>query len=357
MLGATFLFLVPAGLAAAADLLGTWLLGLRPGAGDYRAWDILRRLLLSEPLLVGFGIAGLIWALRRGDRFGVWAGMAAGVALLVPLLGRGRHPVDLTLVVLPLTLLAGPAIARVLRAVRLWYDQPDPWLLIALSVVLLSSAAISLPGAWDPANTADWRQLYTAVGIVTAVLVVLIWVVYGVFGNWRTVGQALPIVPLIFGLAWGVGQLVSLSYDRGAGREAAALIETPAPDLADLATTVRNLSALHGGGAQDGKIDLIWPARPGDPLLAELRWQLRDHPALRVAAAVPADPAPLVITPVEDQPLLKDRYSGAEFPVLQTWQPSGLGDFNAYLRWVLYREAKTPPEQQKAILWVDRTQK
>ena len=64
----------------------------------------MRRLLLSEPLLVGFGIAGLIWVLRRGDRFGIWAGMTAGSALLIPLLGRGRHPVDLALVVLPLTL-------------------------------------------------------------------------------------------------------------------------------------------------------------------------------------------------------------------------------------------------------------
>ena len=315
------------------------------------------RLLLSEPLLVGFGVVGLIWALRRHDRFGVWAGMAAGVALLVPLLGRGRHPVDLALVVLPLTLLAGPAIARALRPVRLWRDDPEPWLLTALSLVLLSTAALCLPSAWSPANTAEWRQLYTGIGIVTAVLAVLVWVAYGVFGNWRTVGQAVPVVLLIFGAAWGVGQVVALSYDRGAGREAAALIQRPAPDVADLAKSVRDLSALHGGGPRDGKIDLIWPARPGDPLLAELRWLLRDHPALRVTAAVPSDPAPLVITPVEDQPLLKDRYSGAEFPVLQTWRPTGLGDFNAYLRWVLYREAKTTPEMQKVILWVDRTQK
>ena len=92
-------------------------------------------------------------------------------------------------------------------------------------------------------------------------------------------------------------------------------------------------------------------------MLAELRWLLRDHAGLRVVAAIPADAAPLVITPVEDQPLLKDRYSGAEFPVLRTWRPHNLGDFNAYLRWVLYREAKTTPELQKAILWVDRTQK
>ena len=356
-LGATSFFLAPTGLAAAADLLGRWLLGLRPGAGAFGAWEILYRLLLSELLLVGFGFAGLIWALLRRDRFGVWAGMAAGVALLVPLLGRGRHPVDLALVVLPLTLLAGPAIARALRPIRQWRDDPEPWLLAALSLVLLSTAALCLPSAWSPANTAEWRQLYTGIGIVTAVLAVLVWVAYGVFGNWRTVGQAVPVVLLIFGAAWGVGQVVALSYDRGAGREAAALIQTPAPDVLDLAKSVRDLSGLHGGGPRDGKVDLIWPERPGDPLLAELRWLLRDHAVLRVAAAIPSDPASLVITPVEDQPLLKDRYTGAEFPILQTWRPTGLGDFNAYLRWVLYREAKTAPEMQKAILWVDRTQK
>jgi hypothetical protein len=356
-LGATSLLLVPAGLAAAGDLPGTWLAGLQPGTGDYSTWEILRRLLLSEPLLVGFGIVGLVAALRRGDRFGLWAGIAAGIALLVPLIGRGRHPVDLALVALPLTLLAGPAIARVLRTVRAWRDQPDAWLLIVLCGVLLISAAICLPSAWNPGNTAEWRQLYTGVGIVTAVLALLVWVVYGVFGSWQTVVQALPIVLLAFGLAWGVGQVVALSYDRGAGRQSAALTERPAPDVVDLMTTLRESSALKGGGADQARVDLVWPARPGDPMLAALRWQLRGFPALRVVAAVPADPAPIVITPLEDQPALANRYSGAEFAVLQRWQPVGLGDFNANLRWVLYREAKTAPEMQKVIVWVDRTQK
>ncbi len=357
VLGATFFVLVPAGLAAAGDLLAAWLQGLIPAVGDYSAWEILRRLLLSEPLLVGFGVAGLVWAWLHGEKFGLWAGMAAGLALLVPLIGRGRHPVDLALVVLALTFLAGPAIARVLRVVPSWRDQPDPWLLIALSVILLMSAAICLPGAWNPANNAEWRQLYIGLGIATALLAVLVWVVYGVFGSWQTVAQALPIVPLVLGLAWGVGQLVSLSYDGGAGRQAGALIEMPSADLADLAAELRDLSALNGGGASEARVDLVWPARPGDPMLATLRWLLRDFPALRVSGSVPVEPAPIVITPAEDQPALKDRYSGAEFAVLQQWRPLDLGDFNAYLRWVLYREAKTAPEARKVILWADRTQK
>ena len=112
-LGATCFLLVPAGLAAAGDLLAAWIRGWWPVGGDYSTWEILRRLLLSEPLLLGFGLAGLVGALRRRDRFGRWAAVAAGIALLVPLVGRGRHPADLALVVLPLTFLAGPAIARV----------------------------------------------------------------------------------------------------------------------------------------------------------------------------------------------------------------------------------------------------
>ena len=54
------------------------------------------------------------------------------------------------------------------------------------------------------------------------------------------------------------------------------------------------------------------------------------------------------------QPRLQ-RIAPWDVPVLQTWRLTGLGDFNAYLRWVLYREAKTAPDLLKVILWVDRT--
>ncbi len=88
-----------------------------------------------------------------------------------------------------------------------------------------------------------------------------------------------------------------------------------------------------------------------------VRWQLRDFPYLRISAAVPAEPAPLVVTPVEDQPLLSTSYSGAEFALLQRWQPASLDSLSARLRWVLFREAKTPPETLSVLLWVDRTTK
>ena len=215
VLGATSFFLAPTGLAAAADLLGRWLLGLRPGA-DRRSgtWEILYRLLLSEPLLVGFGVAGLIWALLRRDRFGVWAGMAAGVALLVPLLGRGRHPVDLALVVLALTLLAGPgdrahpaphpAVAGRSRALAPDYIEPGaaehggPLLAQRLD-----------PGEHCRVAPALHRHRHRHCGAGGA----------GV-GGVRRVRQLADRRPggagraADFRGAWGVGQVVALSFDR-----------------------------------------------------------------------------------------------------------------------------------------------
>ncbi len=354
-LGATFFTVNLAGLASAGDLLSGWLGALFSGAGDYSAWDQARRLLLSEPLLLGFGLAGLIWSLRRGDRFGQWAGIATGSALLLALLGRGRHPLDLTLVALWLTLLAGPAVARVLRAAWSWRREADPWLLVGLSMALLFSAAISLVSATTSTNNAAWRQVYTGVGIVTALASVLIWLAYGAYGNWRTVARAWPIIPLALGLAWTVSQTAALSYDRGAWRQSAITREVVAPAATDFRAALHQLSALTGSGARETAVDLAWPARSDEPLLPVVRWQLRDFPYLRVSAAVPADPAPIVVTPVEDQPRLSERYSGAEFALLHRWQPDQLEGFSAILRWVLYREARTPPEALKVLLWVDRT--
>lgn len=355
-LGATFFTLIPAGLAGAGDLLGRWAQALMPGRGEYAVWEVAARLVLSEPLLLAFGFAGLIWAARWRERFSLWAGLATGLALLAALMGRGRQPADLALVALALTLLAGPAIARSLRQAWIWWAGIDAWLLVAVSFVLLFSAAICLPGAWNPSNGPEWRTLYTAVGLVTAVLAALLWVVYGIWGSWRTVALALPVVLLAFLLAWGLSQTVALNYERGAWRQAALVHVQPATDTADFRETLRQLSMLQRGSAHEVRVDLAWPQRPGDAMLPTLRWQLRDFSELRITASVLDDPAPVVITPVEEQPTLAERYSGTEFALLQRWQPQSLDGFYSALRWVLYREVKTAPEKSKLVLWVDRSQ-
>ncbi|OQA45971.1 MAG: hypothetical protein BWY52_01044 [Chloroflexi bacterium ADurb.Bin325] len=354
LLGATFFFLSPAAFASAVGLAGQWAAGLWSVPGEYSAWEILRRLLISEIFLLGFAAAGLVWSIRNRDRLGQWAALAAGLALLVAVLGRARHPLDLTLVVLALTLLAGPAVSRVLRNAWAWRAETDPWLLVALSLILLFAAAICLPGVFDPRNAADWHAVYAGIGIMAVLVSIVIWVAYGVYGSWRVVARAAPVVPLLVGLLWGVSQTVSLSFEQGAWRQAAALHVLPATDTPDFIATVRDQGAQKGTGAREVTIDVAWPELAGDPMLPVLRWQLRDFPNARFAAALPVDPAPLVITPVADNARLDRSYRGREFALLQRWTPGGLGDFNAHLRWLLFREAKNPPEKLNVLLWVEQ---
>lgn len=361
-LAATFFFTTVSGLAAAADLLGHWVRGLLPGAAEYGWWDILRRLLISEPLLLGFGIGGLVMAVRRRDRFGLFAGLAAGVALLVPLVGRGRHPADLGLVVLALALLAGPAVARALRGGWALRNDIDFWLLLTLSLALLTAAAICLPSYFSAYND-EYRRLYAGVGSVTFILTIVLWIVYSVLNSWQTVGRMLPVLGLVFALAWGIGQVSGLNYDRGAGRRAGVLTEMPGPGWSDLRDELTQHSALNGGGPRGARIDLVLP-EANSPLIPMLRWQLRDYPALRIIESkipegglMPSDPAPIVITPALEELAPGEFYSGLNLDLLERWRPESLKGFKSWLRWILYREANTPAEVQEMVFWAARTEK
>lgn len=356
-LGATCFFLSPMGLAAAADLLGTWLVGLAPLAGEYGAWDILRRLLLSEPLTLGCGIAGVILAVRRRDRFGIFVGVGAAIAFLIAVVGQARHPLALGPVVLGLALLGGPAAAVAVQRIAGWRGQADPWFLAALELVLIATAAQCAPGALNSANKADWVQLYTALGIITATLAVLLWLIYGVFGNWRTVAEVLPVVLLTVGSAWGVNQLSGVNYDLGAGRISGVLLMTPdRGGLADLRTALRELAALKATGAGEARLDLALPETERRTLAPILHWELRRLPNLRVVNAARASTPrpPLVITAADATAAPDAAYGGAEFPILRRWRPDGLQGAESWMRWLLYREVRETPPAQTVVLWVDR---
>jgi hypothetical protein len=355
--GSTFFLLTPTGLAAAADLLGGWLRGLAPLAGEYSPWDILRRLLMSEPVLLGFGIGGFVLAIRHRDRFGLFAGMAALIALLLAVLPSSRQPTDLGLVVLALALLAGPAVAAALRPISSWRGQLDPWLLLALELILLAMAAQCLPSAMHPTNKADWVQVYTALGILTASMAGLLWLVYGAFGSWRTVAEVLPVVLLMGGVAWGASQLTALSFDRGAGRQSGILTVIPdAGGLADLRGSLRELASLKGSGGGETRLDLVLPSAQNRSLAPVLQWELRKLPNLRVLNSLPADRAPIVITVADKAAAPGETYGGAAFSVLQRWRPESLKDVESWVRWLLYREVKERPEQQQVVLWLDRAE-
>ena len=352
-LSATFVFVTPEGLAAAAALPGEWVRDLIPWSGEYSAFELAGRLLMSDVVVLILGLVGLGIAVRRRNAFGMAAGLAAGVALIPVLLGRGRHPLDLVLVLLPLVYLAGPVGARVFENFTRWRSSLDAVLLAVVNAVLLIAAAFCLAGAFNPANTANWRQVYLIVGALTLILAVLQWFVYGVLGDWGTVTRVAPFVPLALGLTWMLSQSIGIAMDHGAWRQANPVHEYTGEGYADLAAELRNVTALNGRGDREVSIDrccrrgAMMPWNPSCSVVA----RLSDGAAF---GGCPLQPAPVVITAAEIQPGLIDTYGGADFSVLERWQPSMLDSAYARLRWVLFHEARIPPETTSAVLWVRR---
>jgi hypothetical protein len=161
------------------------------------------------------------------------------------------------------------------------------------------AAFIAIPSGMNPVNTPDWRSLYLAVGIACFIMAVVVWVAYGVWDTWQVVAVSLPFVLLAFGLAWHIGQMVSLSYDRGAWRQSAILHEQPATNLADLQKLLQDFGGLTGGG-RDAAVNVAWPELVTDPAVPVLRWQLRDFEAATFDAALPSEPA-RVVGPVQER--------------------------------------------------------
>lgn len=351
-LGATLAFTTPQGLAAAFDLPGRWLEAIIPGFGEYGALEVLGRLIMSEALIVALALVGAGVAVRHRYEFLKAAAFMALVALVVLLLGKGRHPSALALVVLPLTLLAGPVGARIVANFLEWRTDPDAWLLALVNLALLLAAAYCLPGAFNPAATATWRRVFLVVGAITLSLAALEWIVYGIWGSWRAVAKVAPAVFLALGLLWNVSQIVGINYDRGAWRRAGVLHETTEMGYSDLENALRNAAAQKGRGAREVAVDLVLTPGRDAALEPVLRWLLRDFPMVTQSAALPLQPAPIVISAAEAQPALQAGYRGADFSLVGRWQPAQLPNAYARLRWVLFRETFAQPETQNAVLWV-----
>ncbi len=355
-LSATFVFTTPEGLAAAAALPGIWARDLIPWAGEYPAYELVGRLVMTEIVTLALGMVGLGIAIRRRNAFGMVAGLAAGVALLPMIVGRGRHPLDLVLVVLPLVFLAGPVGARVFGNFTRWWSSLDAVLLAVVNLILLIAAVFCLAGAFNPANTDSWRQVYLIVGSLTLILAVLQWFIYGILGDWTTVARVAPFVPLVLGLSWMLSQSIGIGMDHGAWRQANPLHQSTGAGYADLANELRSVAALNGRGDREVSVDLVLSPGRDAALEPVLLWLLRDYPMVQRSAAVPLNPAPIVITTTEAQPALVNSYGGADFSVLERWTPAMLESAYARLRWVLFHEARIPPETTSAVLWVRRPQ-
>jgi hypothetical protein len=392
LLGATGLFFQPGGLAAAADLPATWLAGFggRSGAAATltAAESVLGlglRLLWLEPLTLALGLAGLAVGMRQelrrpdpapstvdrspftDDRLpttdhrppflAVGLGLWLVLALALLLLRAGRTPADLAVLMLPLALLGGLALARFAAYFDLGEHKAEGVALLVAGLIILASAAV-----WLAQFTETWKgepqpAFLVSAGAVLMILLALLGL-YALFLGRRLalqVGLALALLAL---LLLSLRGMLLTNFNRDGLRWGSLAAEIGASDGAELPRSLARLAAQRGVDLRD--LPVAFLTAPGNETPSLLRWYARG-----AAAGSPAtDGADLVWLGLESDAPPGDStsarpsstasggaYSGQSFRLAQSWSPDGLAG-RALLRWLLFGQFDALQGQQRAILWV-----
>ncbi|MEA3459685.1 MAG: glycosyltransferase family 39 protein, partial [Chloroflexota bacterium] len=334
VLASTCFLLNPSGLGSAADLVPTWLGSFKLQVGSW--YHNLLLLLIYEPLVLTFGLTEAIQRLRHREDFGTFLAYWAGGAFLLS--NRSESEGDFLLVLVPLALLTGSFLERLLTRVK-----RKEGFFLAAAVPLLVSAFLELAG-----YSLVGQSVYLIWAAAAFLLVVALAALYRIWFGLRPalVGVGLALLLVLGTLTLGVS--LNLNYRRACDPREAMASHPTSLCIFDLLATLERASSQRVG---DRHLIGITVHRGTGPVLA---WYLRDFPNTRFVDELPSDVAtPVVIAP-EGVPVAGD-YVGQDFVPRASWTPQGL-TWPGRMRWLLYRQAATPVQTDKVVLWMKKEQ-
>lgn len=337
---ATGLGFFPGGLREVFDGLGQWAANWLQRSGQ-PAGTVLLQLPAYEPLVLVFGGIGALVALRRGSGLELWlAGWAAG-ALVVLLIYPSRQPADVLWVVIPLSVLAAPRLARTLG--ELVAARPT-WVVMGAGggvLALLGFSYLQLRGFVSGPNAAlELAGVPALLGLALMGLLLAGTALSLVAAGWS--------IELARRVAAGAGALTLLSLSVSAGAALNATEPSPSelwreqtgtPGLRVLRESLSTLSEAELGRPRSLPIQL------GDAPPPSLAWVLRGHP--RFSSLDPTVSPPVIL--VREGGTLPGEYLGQSLSIgeRRAW-------FGAYpprlLAWWLIRAG--PTEEQRWVLLV-----
>jgi len=373
--------------AGLVDGFSGWLSAFAPRAGSLPWFYPGLLLLLYEPLALVFGLLGVVgWSYglmvrwsggqvvkrsdgqmvrwsddqptnrptdqatnRPSDQVGFlvyW--FLAG--LLLVLLAGGKPPAALVTLLVPLALLAGVAIGRLVEALdRLTLlDNGALYLALLLPVIAFGIAAWLSPSSLFGGRFASLeRRIQTVELIVLFVLLLaLITLAVRYVLRLRARGTALALGLCALGFlgvlmlhsAWAVG------YQISAGEPLALSVTLPKTRL--LIADVDDLAGQLKGNQTEIVVD---PA-----LQRPLAWYLREYRNVTYVRLTATPKAPLVLVAQENEatakPLLAG-YAAQRYRLQSVWTAAALPGTD-WVRWLLYREAPASPGGLEALLYV-----
>lgn len=331
-----FLLRLP-GLQDGIDLFPAF----QPQVGGHPWHYHLQLLIVYEPLILVFGLAAVVYLLKQCDLFSLFLAYWSGMAFLIYLVAGGRGPGDVLLTVLPLALLAGAFIGRLLDALLAKASWAREGLFAALACPMVVHLGLQL-GAYASFGRRNYLVLALAAGFILMGLLVFYWISFGRKLTLRAGGLVLLLALTILTVSIGC----YLNYRRGSDPREIIVASPTSRNVFDLVETLEMVSSREGGA----KTIAVTVHQGAGPALA---WHLRDFENVEfVDQLSPSVDTPVVIAPAEEQePALGADYSGQDFVLTSSWKPQTLAGSDL-MEWLFYRQARTSVQTANVILWV-----
>ena len=330
------------GLQDGIDLFTDWLSAFQPRVEGHPWYYHLQLLIVYEPLILVFGLVAVVYVLRRRGLFTLFLAYWSAMAFLIYLVASGRGPGDVLLIVVPLALLAGELIGRLLNELVGRVSWMPEGLFVAVACAIVVHLALQL-GSYVVHGRRDYLFLALAAGFILLGLFVLSWISFGREPTLRAGGLVLLLVLTIL----TVGSSCYLNYRRSSDPREIMVASPTSRNVFDLLETLERVSSKETG---DRKTIAVTVHQGTGPVLA---WYLRDFDNVEFVAQLGSSvDTPLVIAPAEGQePTLGANYSGQDFVLTSSWKLQGLSWSNL-MEWLFYRRAPTPVQTENVILWV-----
>ncbi len=341
LLLATSFFLALRGIGSAADLLADFLRRFQVVSSPYTMSGPFAALLRYEVGLLLLGLPAAVWAAIREKPMAIYLVYWVMAALLLMLLQPGQMA-NVLVVTVPGYLLIGRFVDEMFQgASSPWWWAFGLAILFAGAILYLNlvryARLFGLQGVPDPA----YHLLIALLALMTTAALTLLILSWDRAATIK--GLLLGVLALLLVFAWGNAWW--LSREAANDTRERWIASGTDSDIRLIRETVEELSwqasnSLNGV-ALTSAVDT--PA---------LRWYLRDFDQATFADSLPAATAsPVLITPLDYDPVVASNYIGAEYTFAHQDTVHRLERIDA-LRWWLFRQSPVPISEESLILWL-----
>ncbi len=358
------------GIGATFDLLGAWFDGLRP---DFTLGDLLRLLVIYEPIPLFFGTAALVqFAFTARDlepRVRGWLGGLMtwiGVAFVLYSLGADKNPVRVVVIVVPLILVAGKQIGAWLeraaqetdRVILGTNEAPVYFLALALAGFLyfviaefvmrgdVVAAQILATATGLSRNGANWDGAIV-VGLMCVAVAAIVFLAVTTVGLIRAKNIGVAIILTLFAL-WTIRQNAMLNFFAGGALNPyePLVAHAAAVNVRDLAHDLEDISRWRANDSHTLAISA------DETLGSMLAWNLREFRNAHLVAHPTATAETQVLVLAANATAPASNWMSQVYHLESTYASDAE---NNWLRWLLFRDVGAA-QYRDAVLWMPQPQ-